>query len=47
MEKFRIYENSNMESELAARYPEIKSYIGIGIENPTASAYISTSPTWF
>ena len=47
MEKFRIYENSNMESELAARYPEIKSYIGIGIENPTASAYISTSPLGF
>jgi chitodextrinase len=47
MEQFRIYENSNMEPELAARYPEIKSYIGIGIENPTASAYISTSPLGF
>jgi chitodextrinase len=47
MERFRIYENSNMDSELAARYPEIKSFIGIGIENPTASAYISTSPLGF
>lgn len=47
MEQFRIYENSNMEPELAARYPEIKSYIGIGIDNPTASAYISTSPLGF
>ena len=47
MERFRIYENSNMDPELAARYPEIKSFIGIGIENPTASAYISTSPLGF
>ena len=47
MERFRIYENSNMDPDLAARYPEIKSYIGIGIENPTASAYISTSPLGF
>lgn len=47
MEQFRIYENSNMDPELAARYPEIKSYIGIGINNPTASAYISTSPLGF
>ena len=36
-----------MDPELAARYPEIKSYIGIGIDNPTASAYISTSPLGF
>ena len=47
MENFKIYENSNMEPELAARYPEIKSYIGIGIDNPTVSAYISTSPLGF
>ncbi|MCW1147982.1 reprolysin-like metallopeptidase [Flavobacterium lacisediminis] len=47
MENFKIYENSNMDPELAARYPEIKSYIGIGIDNPTASAYISTSPLGF
>ena len=47
MEQFRIFENSNMDPDLAARYPEIKSYIGIGINNPTASAYISTSPLGF
>ncbi len=47
MEQFRIFENSNMEPELAARYPEIKSYIGVGVNNPTASAYISTSPLGF
>ena len=47
MENFRVYENSNMDPALAARYPEIKSYIGIGVENPTASAYFSVSPLGF
>ena len=47
LENFRIYENSNMEPALEARYPEIKSYIGIGIDNPTATAYFSVSPLGF
>ena len=47
MESFRVYENSNMDPALAARYPEIKSYIGIGIDNPTLSAYFSVSPLGF
>lgn len=47
LERFRIYENSIMDPALAARYPEIKSYIGIGIENPTATAYFSVSPLGF
>ena len=47
IENFRVYENSNMDPALAARYPEIKSYIGIGVENPTASAYFSVSPLGF
>src|SRR6476620_6295279 len=34
-ENFRVTENSNMDPELAARYPEIKSYVGQGIENPS------------
>jgi chitodextrinase len=46
-ENFRVYENSNMDPALAERYPEIKSYIGIGIENPTAAAYFSLSPLGF
>src|SRR4051794_21877300 len=33
LEKFRIYENSIMAPELAAKYPEIKSYYGVGVEN--------------
>jgi chitodextrinase len=47
MEQFRIYENSNMDPALAARYPEIKSYIGIGIDNPSLTAYFSMSPLGF
>ena len=44
MENFRVYELSNMDPALAARYPEIKSYIGQGIENPSSSIYFSVSP---
>ncbi|UPT72188.1 MAG: M12 family metallo-peptidase [Flavobacterium sp. JAD_PAG50586_2] len=47
LERFNVYENSNMDPALAARYPEIKSYIGIGIDNPTATAYFSVSPLGF
>jgi chitodextrinase len=47
MENFRVYESSNMDPALAARYPEIKSYVGIGIDNPTSIAYFSLSPLGF
>ena len=47
MERFTIYENSIMEQGLADRFPEIKSYIGIGIDNPTATVYFSVSPLGF
>ena len=47
LENFKVYENSIMDPALAARYPEIKSYIGIGIDNPTATAYFSVSPLGF
>ena len=47
LENFKIYENSTMDHALEARYPEIKSYIGIGIDNPTATAYFSVSPLGF
>lgn len=46
-EKFRIFEASIMDPELAARYPEIKSYAGQGIDNPTATIYFSISPLGF
>jgi chitodextrinase len=47
MERFSVYENSIMDPALAARFPEIKSYIGIGIDNPTSTAYFSISPLGF
>ena len=43
-ERFKIVESSNMDAQLAAKYPEIKSYIGQGIDNPTATIYFSISP---
>ena len=47
MDNFKVFENSNMDPALAARYPEIKSYIGFGIDNPTLTAFISISPLGF
>ena len=44
VERYRIQESSNMDPQLAARYPEIQSYIGQGIDNPTATIYFSVSP---
>ncbi|SFB31392.1 Chitodextrinase, partial [Flavobacterium swingsii] len=47
MENFKVYENSVMAPELAAKYPEIKSYVAVGIDNPNARAYFSNSPIGF
>ncbi len=47
MENFKIFENLNMDPALAARYPEIKSYIGYGVDNPTLTAFFSVSPLGF
>ncbi|MEW5676726.1 reprolysin-like metallopeptidase, partial [Flavobacterium enshiense] len=44
MERFQIMEVSNMESGLAERFPEIKSYVGQGIDHPTSVMYFSVSP---
>jgi len=47
MENFKVYENSVMAPELAAKYPEIKSYVAVGVDNPSARAYFSNSPLGF
>jgi len=47
LEKYSIYQNSSMDPALSAKYPEIKSYIGIGIDNPSATAHFSVSPLGF
>lgn len=43
MENFKVTENSNFEPELAAKYPDIKSYIGEGIKDPGSKVYFSIS----
>jgi hypothetical protein len=43
-ESYKIFEAPVMEAELTARYPEIRSYYGQGIESPTASIRFSVSP---
>lgn len=43
LENYRIYESSVMEAELAGKHPEIQSYIGQGIDNPTAKIHFTTT----
>lgn len=43
LQNYRIYEASVMDDELAAKHPEIKSYVGQGIENPAATVRFSTT----
>lgn len=40
---FRMFEASVMDPELAARYPQIQSYVGQGIENPAEAVYVSST----
>lgn len=43
MESFKVTENSNFTPELAAKYPDIKSYVGQGMEDPSSTIYFSIS----
>ncbi|GEP51439.1 hypothetical protein FNO01nite_21110 [Flavobacterium noncentrifugens] len=43
MQNYKMYEASVMAPELAARHPEIQSYVGTGIDDPTASIRITTT----
>jgi len=42
-ERFSIFEASIMDPELQAKYPDIKSYAGQGIDNPTSTIRFSIS----
>jgi hypothetical protein len=43
IEHYTVYEASIMEPELEAKFPNIKSYVGKGIEDPTASIRFSVT----
>lgn len=44
LERFLVWESSNFEPELQARYPEIRAYVGKGITDPSATLNFSFSP---
>ena len=44
LERYTVQESSNFAPELQSKYPEIRSYKGIGITDKTATAYFSYSP---
>jgi len=44
LENFKVRENSNFDPQLAAKYPDIKSYVGEGLEDPNSAVYFSISP---
>jgi hypothetical protein len=47
LSRFRIEESPVMEPALAAQFPEVKSYRGQGLDDPTATARFDWSPLGF
>jgi len=45
MERFEVYEASNFEPELQAQYPNIRSYVGIGLDDKYAQVRLSADPS--
>lgn len=44
IEKFEVWEASNFAPSLQEKFPEIRSYIGIGLDDPSAYLRFSVSP---
>ncbi len=44
VEKFQVWENSNMTPDFQALFPQIRAYVGKGISNPGATINFSVSP---
>src|SRR4051812_39722124 len=47
MQRFAIKESPIMEDGLAAAHPEIKTYAGVGLDDPTATLRADTTPLGF
>jgi len=43
LQRYKIYEASVMHPELSAKHPDIKSYIGVGLDDRTATIRFSTT----
>ncbi|WP_264520695.1 zinc-dependent metalloprotease [Flavobacterium sp. N1994] len=44
LEHFKMFEASNFTPELQSQFPEIRAYVGIGVEDPHAQLRLSISP---
>ncbi|MBL1222806.1 T9SS type A sorting domain-containing protein [Chryseobacterium sp. L7] len=47
IEKFQVWESSNMDPALQKKYQDIKSYVGSGVDDPSVYLRFSMSPVGF
>ena len=47
LERFNLYVTAIMAPELAARFPEIQTYAGQGIDNPSSTVFFDLTPQGF